>query len=58
MQLILHLGAHGTDEGRIAAWIARNRETFEGQGIAVPAYVPIDSIEQLNENADKFGGKK
>ena len=37
MQLILHLGAHGTDEGRIAAWIARNRETFEGQGIAVPA---------------------
>ena len=27
------------------------------QGIAVPAYVPIDSIEQLNENADKFGGK-
>ena len=27
------------------------------QGIAVPKYVPIDSIEQLNENADKFGGK-
>jgi glycine betaine/proline transport system substrate-binding protein len=27
------------------------------QGIAVPAYVPIDSIEQLNENADQFGGK-
>lgn len=27
------------------------------QGIAVPSYVPIDSIEQLNENADKFGGK-
>lgn len=27
------------------------------QGIAVPAYVPINSIEQLNENADKFGGK-
>lgn len=27
------------------------------QGIAVPAYVPIDSLEQLNENADKFAGK-
>ncbi|WP_207101715.1 glycine betaine ABC transporter substrate-binding protein [Paracoccus shandongensis] len=27
------------------------------QGIAVPKYVPIDSIEQLNENADRFGGK-
>lgn len=27
------------------------------QGIAVPKYVPIDSVEQLNENADKFGGK-
>ena len=27
------------------------------QAIAVPKYVPIDSIEQLNENADKFGGK-
>ncbi|WP_295042867.1 glycine betaine ABC transporter substrate-binding protein [uncultured Paracoccus sp.] len=27
------------------------------QGIAVPKYVPIDSVEQLNENADRFGGK-
>lgn len=27
------------------------------QGIAVPKYVPIDSVEQLNENSDKFGGK-
>ncbi|MDP5307564.1 glycine betaine ABC transporter substrate-binding protein [Paracoccus spongiarum] len=27
------------------------------QGIAVPSYVNIDSVEQLNENADKFGGK-
>ncbi|MGV1957347.1 glycine betaine ABC transporter substrate-binding protein [Agrobacterium sp. 22-214-1] len=27
------------------------------QGIAVPKYVPIDSIDQLNDNADKFGGK-
>ncbi|MER2510500.1 glycine betaine ABC transporter substrate-binding protein [Amaricoccus sp.] len=27
------------------------------QAIAVPSYVPIDSIDQLNDNADKFGGK-
>lgn len=27
------------------------------QAFAVPKYVPIDSIEQLNENAEKFGGK-
>ncbi|SNR48065.1 glycine betaine ABC transporter substrate-binding protein [Paracoccus sediminis] len=27
------------------------------QGIAVPRYVTIDSIEQLNENADQFGGR-
>lgn len=27
------------------------------QGVAVPKYVPIDSMDQLNANADKFGGK-
>ncbi|MBS3650193.1 glycine betaine ABC transporter substrate-binding protein [Pseudaminobacter sp. 19-2017] len=27
------------------------------QALAVPKYVTIDSMEQLNENADKFGGK-
>lgn len=27
------------------------------QAFAVPKYVPIDSIEQLNDNADKFGKK-
>lgn len=27
------------------------------QAIAVPKYVSIDSIDQLNDNADKFGGK-
>lgn len=27
------------------------------QGIAVPKYVTIDSVEQLNEHADQFGGK-
>jgi glycine betaine/proline transport system substrate-binding protein len=27
------------------------------QGVAVPKYVPIDFIDQLNDNADKLGGK-
>lgn len=27
------------------------------QGIAVPKYVDIDSLDQLNDNADKLGGK-
>lgn len=27
------------------------------QALAVPKYVPIDSMEDLNKNADKFGGK-
>lgn len=27
------------------------------QGVAVPKYVSIDSVDQLNDNADKFGGK-
>jgi glycine betaine/proline transport system substrate-binding protein len=27
------------------------------QGLAVPSYVTVDSIDQLNENAEKFGGR-
>jgi glycine betaine/proline transport system substrate-binding protein len=27
------------------------------QAVAVPKYVTIDSLEELNDNADKFGGK-
>lgn len=27
------------------------------QGLAVPKYVTIDSVEELNDNADKFGGR-
>lgn len=27
------------------------------QGIAVPSYVPVDSVDQLNANAEKFGNK-
>lgn len=27
------------------------------KGIAVPAYVPIESLQELNENEDQFGGR-
>lgn len=27
------------------------------QGVGVPSYVPINSLEELNANAEKFGGK-
>ncbi|MBO9653762.1 glycine betaine ABC transporter substrate-binding protein [Agrobacterium sp. SOY23] len=27
------------------------------QGVAVPKYVTVDSLDQLNDNAEKFGGK-
>jgi glycine betaine/proline transport system substrate-binding protein len=27
------------------------------QGVAVPKYVPVNSLDELNANADKFGGK-
>ena len=37
MHLILHLGAHGTDGGQLAEWLARNRTTIEGAGAVVPA---------------------
>lgn len=36
MRLVLHLGAHGTDGGLFANWIARNRSALSEQGIAAP----------------------
>ncbi len=36
MRLVLHIGAHGTDGGLIAGWIARNRDALAAQGIAAP----------------------
>lgn len=37
VELVLHLGAHATDEGRIAGWLAQNVTAFEAQGQALPA---------------------
>lgn len=36
MQLVLHLGAHGTDEGLIARWLGRNAAGFAQQGVLTP----------------------
>ncbi|WP_323019731.1 hypothetical protein [Pararhodobacter sp.] len=36
MRLVLHIGAHGTDRGQVAAWIAQNRAALEAGGIVAP----------------------
>lgn len=51
MHLVLHVGAHGTDGGRIAGWLARNREALEGQGLALPP--PPHFLRQISEALDK-----
>lgn len=37
MKLILHAGAHVTDNDRLIKGLLRNREGFAKQGIAIPA---------------------
>ncbi len=37
MQVVYHLGAHGTDEDRLVRCLLRNREPLVAAGIAVPA---------------------
>lgn len=55
MRLVLHLGAHGTDGGLFANWIARNRSALSEQGIAAPpprqflAYLS-DALERRKED--------
>ncbi|WP_407495563.1 hypothetical protein [Pseudooceanicola sp. MF1-13] len=36
MKIVLHLGAHCTDEGKLAHTLARNRGDFLARGVAVP----------------------
>jgi len=36
VELVFHLGAHATDEGRIAGWLAQNAAVLEDQGLALP----------------------
>jgi len=51
MHLVLHVGAHGTDAGRIAAWLARNREALQAQGLVLPPPGPF--LRALSEALDK-----
>lgn len=51
MHLVLHVGAHGTDAGRIAGWLARNRDALESQGLAVPA--PGTFLRRISEALDQ-----
>ena len=50
MRLILHLGAHGTDDGLIAGWIARNRGALGSMGIAAPE--PQDFVTRVAKALD------
>lgn len=36
MQVILHAGAHCTDDGRILKTLFKNRSAFQARGIALP----------------------
>ncbi|MCB1390731.1 MAG: hypothetical protein KDK12_16575 [Rhodobacteraceae bacterium] len=51
MRLVLHIGAHGTDDGRIAGWIARNRGALEAAGIAAPP--PRQFLARISEALDR-----
>lgn len=51
MRLVLHIGAHGTDGGRIAAWIARNRGALEAGGIAAPP--PRQMLARISQALDE-----
>ena len=37
MQIVLHTGAHNTDDGRLMRCLLRNRGDFQKRGVAVPA---------------------
>jgi len=35
MEVVLHIGVHGTDEGRIADWLGRSAPALEAEGVRV-----------------------
>lgn len=39
MQIVLHVGAHCTDEGQLVTTLARNRDDFLARGVSVPSPV-------------------
>lgn len=52
-------GTHGDYYDGVVDDVVLVRENYEGAriGLVVPAYVDIDSIEELNENSEAFGGQ-
>lgn len=52
-------GTHGEYYSQVENDVVLVRENFAGAriGLVVPEYVEIDSITELNENADAFGGQ-
>lgn len=47
MELVFHLGAHATDEGQIAGWLAQNADPLQRQGLILPA--PRRFLAQISQ---------
>ena len=55
MRLILHLGAHATDGGKVADWMSENRADFAEQGLCAPpprAFLQALSAALLDQDTD------
>lgn len=50
MHLVLHIGAHGTDEGLIARWLATNAQVLAASGVVAPAPRPF--LRALSQTLD------
>lgn len=55
MQVILHAGAHCTDEDRLLKCLLRNAEAWRHEGVAIPG--PSKYRKLLNEALNKLGGE-
>jgi hypothetical protein len=51
VRLVLHIGAHGTDDGLIARWLAGNRTPLAEQGVLAPP--PRVFLHRLGEALDR-----
>ncbi|MCD1620821.1 hypothetical protein ACFSDD_16410 [Salipiger marinus] len=54
MQVILHLGVHGTDEDRLLKTLLRNADDFRRDGVAIPG--PSRYRTLLSEVVNSLGG--
>jgi hypothetical protein len=51
VQLVLHIGAHGTDEGLIARWLAGNATVLGAEGVCAPP--PRRFLQALTQTLDR-----